>query len=180
MKSRLQHLLSIASVLLLTQSALGQSAIQKYGDPTEDLPSRVSFDCEFDASSEVQTVSAFGAKMRAPNRFEIVRDGANTTWLYWNVLLEGEDGETFSAPYVTMQVAAKGFNDVPAFIDEFRIVAGPETNNLSVTVFLRTPQPDDRSARYWLFLTKDDGFVKIISFDPIDWVSLLACFADHP
>lgn len=152
----------------------GQSAIETYGEPLEPLSNVVSFICNFPPETEVIEVGAFGATLKVPLNFEPGQ--GEDKWFYWNVKLKGESGATIEVPFATIHLGEYDDESEPGYFDEFEIIAGPESNSLNVGVIKRDPQPGDFSGTYWLYFLKDGEFLKVISYDPIDWVSLFACF----
>ena len=171
-----QQLLAIGILAFANQLAFGQSAIEKYGEPLEPLSPTVTFDCTFEMHSEPLSFDALGSSLNMPNGFELDSEDDGATWLSWKVLLKGKGDKHIEAPYAKIHIGKYELDTLSGFLSEFQLVAGPETNNLAASVYLRPPQPKDMSGTYWVFFLSGDDFLKVITYDPIDWSSLLPCF----
>jgi hypothetical protein len=174
MRRNIPRCLALSIITFWPFAGFGQSAIEKYGEPLSPVPSVVGFDCNFPAGSEPIGVRAFGATLKVPLKFEPGQ--GEDKWFYWNVELTGENGATFEVPFATIHIGKYEATSDLGYFEEFETIAGPDSNILNVTVIQRDPHPDDFSGTYWLYFLKDGEFLKIISYDPVDWVSLLACF----
>ena len=169
-----QRFVVFTFLTLSCHGASAQSAIEEYGTPIESLPSVVNFDCAFERGVEPISVGALGTKLRVPKTFEVQDDDA--LWLNRNVLLKADDGQLFEVSLVSIHIGTYEIESVSSFFGEFETIAGPETNNLNATIIQRLPQPQDFSGQHWLFMLKGTNFLKIVSYDPVNWGSLLPCF----
>jgi hypothetical protein len=174
MRRDIRKILALGIISSWSLATYGQSAIEEYGEPLEPLPNVVSFVCDFPPGTEAIKLAAFGATLKVPLNFE--PGLGEDKWFYWNVDLKGESGATFAVPFATMHLGEYDAMSESGYFDEFEIIAAPDSNNLNVTVIKRDPQPDDFSGTYWLYFLKDGEFLKIVSYDPVDWLSLFACF----
>ena len=171
-----QQFLAFGALAFATQLACGQSAIEKYGHPAKPLPAAITFDCTFETHNEPLSFDALGSRLKMPNGFELDSENEGAVWLSWTILVKGEDDQFVEVPYAKIHIAKQARGIPDAFLNEFQLVAGPETNNLTASVYLRPPQAEDMSRTYWALLLRGDDFLKVIAYDPIDWLSLLPCF----